>query len=332
MLTDNQILIKAAEKNYHLFPTPTNLVESVKLKRYYTPEQLCDLDVKTSVNKIGEIVNMSQVLNSMYWDKLHHGANHKELKELYCDIATLDVMSGLEIDSAKREIPINNIEELNLIREKYKDVLTTEDNKKILPFFFSHISRQKGYYDPKHKSYLQHDTSMDYLQTIVRRFRTKNRLPEPTSKLCDLFDTTAYRESKVDKKQVSHIMKWVKWYQVQVSQLYDNAISYIPEEYEMDDSLETKNYKYEYLQYLQSELIENVSKYYIRFSTLVYILRLFEQKHYYKYRNILLPLLFTACNRDFVNALQEVKQDMECLVEGGNDVKLFDIGLQYIKK
>ena len=97
LLTNNEVLIRAAKKNYHIFKTPTNLVESVKLKRKYTPEQQCDLDVKTSVNKIGEIVNLSQVLNSVYWDKLHHGATHEELHSLYCDIATLDVMSNLEI-------------------------------------------------------------------------------------------------------------------------------------------------------------------------------------------------------------------------------------------
>lgn len=97
MITDNQILINAAKKNYHLFTTPTNLVESIKLKRKYTPEEQCDLDVKTSVNKIGEIVNLSQVLNSVYWDRIRHGMSHEELHDLYCDVSTLDVMSNLEI-------------------------------------------------------------------------------------------------------------------------------------------------------------------------------------------------------------------------------------------
>ena len=97
LLTDNQILINAAKKNYHLFTTPTNLVESIKLKRKYTPEEQCDLDVKTSVNKIGEIVNLSQVLNSLYWDRIRHGISHEELHDLYCDVSTLDVMSNLEI-------------------------------------------------------------------------------------------------------------------------------------------------------------------------------------------------------------------------------------------
>lgn len=59
MLTDNEILIRAAEKNYDLFKVPTSLVESKKTRRSYTNAQKADLDIKTSVNKIGEIINLS---------------------------------------------------------------------------------------------------------------------------------------------------------------------------------------------------------------------------------------------------------------------------------
>ena len=61
------------------------------------------------------------------------------------------------------------------MREKYSEILTyhiDDDNeKKILPYFFSHISRLKGYYNPEKKKYLKHNTSMDYLQEIVTGFR-----------------------------------------------------------------------------------------------------------------------------------------------------------------
>ena len=55
LLTNNEILINAAKRNYIKFPVPTKLVESTKVKRKYTSEQQADLDIKTSVNKIGEI-------------------------------------------------------------------------------------------------------------------------------------------------------------------------------------------------------------------------------------------------------------------------------------
>ena len=36
MLTDNKLLIRAAEKNYDLFKVPTSMVESKKTRRSYT--------------------------------------------------------------------------------------------------------------------------------------------------------------------------------------------------------------------------------------------------------------------------------------------------------
>ena len=96
-MTDDEILIKAAHKNYDVFKTPTSLVVAKKVKRCYTPEEQADLDIKTSINKIGEIINLSQVLNSVYWNNISNGQSHQENHDLYCDIAILDVMSGIEI-------------------------------------------------------------------------------------------------------------------------------------------------------------------------------------------------------------------------------------------
>ena len=174
LLTDNQILIRAAKRNYHVFKTPTSFVTAKKVKRYYTPEEQADLDIKTSVNKIGEIINLSQELNSLLWDKMYHGASYDDIKILYYDICQLDIMSGIEIDKAKKEFDIDNSKELDKMREKYKEELSDEYNKKKMPHFFSHISRQKGYYNPEKKNYCKYHTSMDYLQTVVNGFKIKN--------------------------------------------------------------------------------------------------------------------------------------------------------------
>lgn len=55
LMTDNELLIEVAQRHYKDFLVPTNYTSSVKTVRYYTQEQKADLDVKTSVNKIGEI-------------------------------------------------------------------------------------------------------------------------------------------------------------------------------------------------------------------------------------------------------------------------------------
>ena len=76
---------------------PTSLVESTKTKRRYTSAEKCDLDIKTSKNKIGEIINLSQELNTLFWDRYNNGATFEDVADIYNDIATLSVMSGLEI-------------------------------------------------------------------------------------------------------------------------------------------------------------------------------------------------------------------------------------------
>lgn len=206
MLTDNEILVTAAKRNYDNFPVPTKLVESTKRKRKYTNQEKADLDIKTSVNKIGEIINLSQELNSILWDRINKGASIEDVMELYCDISQLDVMSNLEIDSAKRENPANNTRELQLLKKKYD--VRDKKNRHIRPLFFKYIDGYKGYRDDYHvyveqddefqklfktdkykdaqtikkesanniviergrMSYQKHETSMDYLQKCINRF------------------------------------------------------------------------------------------------------------------------------------------------------------------
>ena len=122
LLTDNQILIRAAKRNYENFPVPTKLVEGEAHKRKYTDAEKADLDIKTSVNKIGEIINLSQELNSILWDRLYKGASIESVMDLYCDIAQLDVMSNLEIDSAKRENPADNTFELQCLKKRNRKI------------------------------------------------------------------------------------------------------------------------------------------------------------------------------------------------------------------
>jgi len=98
MLTNNKLLIAAAERNYSKFAIPTSLVSAIKRKRYYNNSDKCDLDIKTSVNKIGEIVNLSQELNTLFWNNIHSGQTFEDNQELYDDIVKLAILSNVEID------------------------------------------------------------------------------------------------------------------------------------------------------------------------------------------------------------------------------------------
>lgn len=187
LITDDALLIEVAKRNYSKFLVPTNLTTSSKTQCYYTQADKAGLDVRTSVNKIGEIINLSQQLNSLLWDKVARGASIESCMELYYDICKLSVLSGVEIDKAKREFDINSSAEINALKRKYK---ITEDEKTVKPQFFKMITTENGYELGDNTRYKYFRTSMDYLQKIISRFN--------------------FREGRECKRQVVPFMDMVK--------------------------------------------------------------------------------------------------------------------------
>lgn len=317
LLTDNPVLIRAAKRNYKVFKTPTSFVSAKKVKRFYTPEEQADLDIKTSVNKIGEIINLSQELNSLLWDKMYHGSTYDEIKELYYDICQLDVMSGIEIDKAKKEFDINNAKELDKMREKYKGELSDEYNKKKIPHFFAHISRQKGYYNPKKKNYCKYNTSMDYLHTIVNGFKIKNPYKKDWLPLVSILDNSKFYSSHVNQKQINKIYHILKKYISDRKNIFSSEL-------DKDDKIEKS-------QLLYSNLISDIESETIGFSTLYRLLSSLEDKENSKIKNTLLQVLFLCGNNSFNKAIIESSSSMEQLSNDGNDIKLFNIGYKIAK-
>ena len=318
MLSDNEILIRAAKRNYDTFKIPTSFVSAKKVKRYYTPEEQADLDIKTSVNKIGEIINLSQELNSLLWDKMYHGSVYEDIRELYYDICQLDVMSGLEIDKAKKEFDIDNSKELDKIRAKYKDILTDEDDRKRMPHFFSHIARQKVYYNPYKKNYCKYDTSMDYLQTIINGFRIKNPYKKDWLPFVSILNHRLFRTSGVNQKQID--------------KLYTQLRKYISEKKNIYASDSDNDEKREKSQLLYTNLVSEIESEIIGFSTLYKLLSSLEDKENSQVKNTLLQILYLCGNESFKKAILQSTSEIKQLEEDGNDIKLYGIGYRITKK
>lgn len=173
LLTDDSLLVSAAEKNYNSFKVPVNMVTAFLKKRTYSPEQQADLDVKTSINKIGEDINLSQQLNSLLWDRVNSDTPIENTHELYCDICKLSVLSGIEIDKAKREFVIDSGKEIKKLKEKYKIIC---DKKTVKPMFFKRITINNGYTISQNTKYKYFKTTMDYFQKAISSYiRSYNR-------------------------------------------------------------------------------------------------------------------------------------------------------------
>lgn len=220
LLTNNAILIRAAERNYHKFLVPTSMVDAKKIVRHYTKSDQSDLDIKTSVNKIGEIVNLSQELNTKLWDALNSGADFSEYEELYCEIAQLDVLSNIEIDKAKREYAVDSVAEIKRLRKKYE--IRDDDGRQVKPNFFGKIARMKGYYDSVGKNYRFHNTTMDFLQHSLNSYRTSYAYTSfiPFS---ELLVNDAYLQKSVSYSQVERILEFVRDMRSKIRAVWDGT-------------------------------------------------------------------------------------------------------------
>lgn len=153
LVTDDKLLVEAAEKYKGFFKVPVCEIETAGK----TDQILAELDHDTSENKIGEIVNLSQKLNSIIWNEIHHGAPVGKILEIYNDVCKLAVLSGLEIDKAKRSYDNVNVgKELSALRKKYN---------RPAPMFFKEIDERD-----KENEYEFYDTAMDYIYQAVKKF------------------------------------------------------------------------------------------------------------------------------------------------------------------
>ena len=210
IVSDNEIIINAALKNYDIFKVPANRVDAKKSKRFYTNKQKADLDFKTSENKIGEIVNLSQELNSIMWDMINKSKKplsecYDDIKDIYHDICVLNVLSCIEIDKAKKEFDISSSREINDIKAKWTK--RTFDEKMIKPAFLGFIAQTKGYRNPKKKKYNYHKTTMDYLLHEINQYRSDKTDASDFVPLSKCFEFKGYNQNSVNKKQVAKIIQ-----------------------------------------------------------------------------------------------------------------------------
>ena len=153
LVTDDALLVEAAEKYKSLFKVPVCNIPSVSKSK----SSVALLDYETSENKIGEIVNLSQRLNSIIWDKFNNGANEKDILPVYEDVCKLAVLSGIEIDKAKRAYDNVNVgKEITALQKKYSVPA---------PVFFKEINRIKD----KERQYRFHKTAMDYIYEAANK-------------------------------------------------------------------------------------------------------------------------------------------------------------------
>lgn len=311
MITNNELFIQAAEKNYELFKVPTNMVKAKKTTRFYTAEQKADLDIKTSVNKIGDIINLSQELQTHMWHQLNHGAEYKDIEEVYFDICQLAVLSNLAIDAAKKEFDITIADELRKLKEKW--IRRDDTGRVIKPFFFGFLAKEKGYYNPEKKNYMHHDTSMDYLHKIINGYLLPKNM-ECNLTIDEILDTSDYDYENVRRDNVNKI----------IGMLSD----FSQYSYTLWNSLGDKGEKYKEFNETRKWLYKEINLLTVNIDTLIALYRKLKKDSLLK--KWIITIIFNIGNDQAFKLIKQSEQPVANLIQDENgDIEIY--GTKYSK-
>lgn len=335
LLTDNPILINAARKNYSIFKVPTCFVTAKKTKRYYTSEDKCDLDIKTSVNKIGEIVNLSQMINSIMWDRINKKIRKskscdpqtviKENLGLYNDVCILAVMSGIEIDRAKKEFEVNAIKEIKRLKKKYAIYKTgknqvsnvaVEITRLVKPMFFKMITLNNGYdLNPSH-IYKPFDTPMDYLQEAVNKFNfRKNRIKDDIIPFYSILDVSKYANpSGIHYTRRDTIIQTIKKLKSEINALYSGYDEKTKDEKESIKQLALEK---------KQECVECINSSTIEPTTMYLLLKTIDGQTARGYGRLIFEILFSTPNQLFYTMINDSKTTSELVNDDNGEINLF---------
>ena len=294
IISDNELLI---QKSLNM-KVPTCLVPSIKLSEEYTLDNLCYLDVRTSKNYIGEIVNLSQYLNSLFWNNRR---NNLPTEDIYKDISILCVLSGIEIDRAKRDVVINTQKELKKIRDKYNIT-------KIRPYYFKVFT--SGY------EYKKMNCPTDILLEVVEK-ESKKRSKRISKKatFTSLFKNTTININNIDYDKIKLITTIIYNFTKETKQIYSS----------------TKDRQEKYVLYIQEKekcmsLIKNIP---ITTDEIKYIINIYDRAQTEKnksedekilidIRRKLFTILYNYNTKQFIDIFKQTKEQIEILVPDTN--------------
>ena len=305
LITNNELLVEAAKKNYDRFKVPTNFVQAKKTQRFYSAGQMADLDIKTSVNKIGEIVNLSQQLNSIYWDRIAAGQTFEENAELYNDICKLAVLSNIEIDRAKKEFIIDSGKEIRMLKEKY---LIVKDGRQVKPMFFKMITQENGYKLTGRIYYTYFNTSMDYLHRILSSYKTaQGRKKSEYIPFVDIIRKPAgYVEQGYYYEQKNRIVNIIRETRTAIKAVYADYDTKPKEEREVVRKVASD---------LKQECVEYINDISISEASMYLLLKDIESPAYKDISRFMFEVLFGTPNKTFFKLIIDSRETLKELIE-----------------
>lgn len=191
LITDHPLMVSVAERDSNKFLVPVCTIQPEKLRL-----SVDEIDQLIADNEIGSIVNLSQYLNSLYWDKVED--DPQGAKIIYRDICQLAVLSGMEIDKAKRKYPVDIPKVIEVLEKKYKKNF-------VPPEFYASMTGSKA----KNTVDLPMKTTMSYVYYLVKE-GTGTTSYVHTVPILDLVDIPGDSSTPDEKRYAKQIREYVK--------------------------------------------------------------------------------------------------------------------------
>ena len=183
LVTNDQFLYLSAKTCYKNMGVPVCCVAPVGKAEYSSSAvDLARLDLAIAENKIGDIVNLSQFLNSLLWHNVNNGASINDILPIYNEICILAVLSGMEIDKAKRMYAVKTSKVLHRLEKRKQEFKKANGGK--LPNFYYFITGQEEKIEKNNTATL--NCPMSIIYDFVTKYEPY-RLPKRKVKLSDLF-------------------------------------------------------------------------------------------------------------------------------------------------
>ena len=206
LVTNDPWIIAGVTGCYNILKVPVCKAEPIGKTDYEnTPRSLAKLDQTIAKNKIGEIVNLSQFLNCLLWDAYVTGESEYHPLDIYRDICVLAVMSGMEIDKAKRLYSADSTKVLSRLRHYRQNF--KKKNGGNLPAFYKFIVGDESADVGENTAKLE--APMSFVHDAVAAFPGRAAYTKTLS-LSDLFELDASDAGANDTHKKQNIIKAVK--------------------------------------------------------------------------------------------------------------------------
>ncbi len=196
------------------------------------------------------------------------------------------------------------------------------DNKQryIKPNFFGHLARTKGYYNSKRKNYKQHHTTMDYVQTAIRKFHIpRYRWDGKTTQIpfVEIVDSSLYKKGAHKRDQILRIIDLVRDMSADIKMVYSAANS-------------TSDEKYRAVSEIRERAVDTITNMKVSTSTMYFLLKELEKPENKDICMALFHILFSSRNGAFFDLILSSKEPVGYLREDENGI-IHLYGMSYIE-